>query len=224
MKIVSILLAGGKGSRFGEKKQFYKINNEPIFQYSLNTVNKIELIDEIILVLPEEDIDRVKIFSFKPVKKVIGGSERQFSVYNALKSIDNADIVIIHDTARPFATEKFFLDGIENIKKGFDGSITAIKSRDTVKKYKNKQIVETLNRNELLIVQTPQTFVFNKLLKAHDLALEKNIIGTDDSYLMELVGYNITFNEGSPLNFKITTKEDLKLASCLLKINKGKFS
>lgn len=217
MKIVSVLLAGGKGSRFGGKKQFYKINNEPIFQYSLNTVNKIELIDEIILVLPEEDIDRVKIFSFKPVKKVAGGTERQFSVYNALKSIDDADIVIIHDTARPFATEKFFLDGIRNVEKGFDGSITAIKSRDTVKRYKNKRIVETLNRNELLIVQTPQTFVFDKLLKAHNLALEKNITGTDDSYLMELAGYNITFNEGSPLNFKITTKADLKLASCLLK-------
>ena len=222
MKIVSVLLAGGKGKRFGEKKQFFKLNNEPIFQYSLNTVNKIDAINEIILVLPEEDIDRIKIFSFKPVKKVVGGDERQFSVFNGLKAIEDADIVIIHDTARPFATEKFFLDGIKNVKKGFDGSITAIKSRDTVKRVKNRQIIETLDRNEILLVQTPQTFVFDKLLKAHHIAIEKGIIGTDDSYLMELAGYKITYNEGSPLNFKITTKEDLQIANCLLKNSKKK--
>ena len=223
MKIVSVLLAAGKGSRFGEKKQFYKINGEPIFQYSLNLVNKIDLIDEIILVLPEEDIERIKIFSFKPVKKVAGGEERQFSVFNALKSIDKADIVIIHDTARPLAKERFFLDGINNIKKGFDGSITAIKSRDTIKRYKENNIIETLDRNELLIVQTPQTFIYEKLFKAHKLALEKKILGTDDSYLMELAGYKITYNEGSPLNIKITTKEDLKIAECLLKKKNKRF-
>ena len=222
MKIVSILLAGGKGKRFGEKKQFYKVNNEPIFQYSLNTVNKIDFIDEIILVLPEEDIDRIKVFSFKPVKKVVSGKERQFSVYNALKSIDKADIVIVHDTARPLASEKFFLDGIKNVKNGFDGSITAIKSRDTVKRYKGRNIVKTLNREELLIVQTPQTFHFEKLLDAHNKALKSNIIGTDDSYLMEIAGYKITYNEGSPLNIKITTKEDLQIVSCLLKNNRKK--
>ena len=223
MKIVAVLLAAGKGSRFGGKKQFYKINNEPIYQYSLNTVNKIDEISEIVLVLPKEDIERIKIFSFKPVKKVVGGEERQFSVYNALKSIKDADIVIIHDTARPLAKEKFFIDGIKNIKKGFDGSITAIKSRDTIKKVEGNKIVKTLDRDNLLVVQTPQTFVFKKLLNAHKLSLEKNIVGTDDSYLMELAGYKITYNEGSSLNFKITTKEDLKLASCLLKNNKSIF-
>ncbi len=217
MKIVSVLLAGGKGKRFGEKKQFIKINNEPLFQYSLNIVNKIDLINEIILVLPEEDIDRIKIFSFKPVKKVVGGKERQNSVYNALKEIGNADIVIIHDTARPLATEKMFIDGIENVKRGFDGSITAIPSRDTIKKYKNDLIEQTLDRNSLLIVQTPQTFRFDKLMEAHERALKDGIIGTDDSFLMERLGYKITYNLGSPLNFKITTKEDIILAKCLLK-------
>jgi len=217
MKIVSILLAGGKGKRFGEKKQFIKINNEPLFQYSLNTVNKLDFINEIILVLPEEDIDRVKIFSFKPVKKVVGGKERQQSVYNALKEIDNADIVIIHDTARPFATEKMFQDGIENIKKGYDGSITAIPARDTIKEFEGGIIKKTLDRNKLLIVQTPQTFIFEKLLNAHEEAMKRNIVGTDDSYLMEIAGYKITYNQGSPLNIKITTKEDLIIARCLLK-------
>jgi 2-C-methyl-D-erythritol 4-phosphate cytidylyltransferase len=216
MKIVSILLAAGKGKRFGEKKQFIKINGEPLFQYSLNVVNKLDFINEIYLVLPEEDIDRIKVFSFKTVKKVVGGEERQQSVYNALKEIKKADIVIIHDTARPLVSEKMFIDGVENIKKGYDGSITAIPSRDTIKEFDGRLIKKTLDRDKLLIVQTPQTFKFDKLLKAHDYALKNNILGTDDSYLMELMGYKITYNLGSILNFKITTKEDILLAKCFL--------
>ncbi|RMD47817.1 MAG: 2-C-methyl-D-erythritol 4-phosphate cytidylyltransferase [Aquificota bacterium] len=215
MKIIAILLAAGKGKRFGEKKQFIKIKGEPLFQFSLNTINKIDEITDVILVLPEEDIERVKIFSFKNVKKVKGGKERQESVYNALKEIDNADIVIIHDTARPFATENMFLDGIKNVKKGFDGSITAISAKDTIKKVKDNKVVETLDRNELYIIQTPQTFKFDVLKKAHEKAIKDNFLGTDDSSLIERIGGNITINKGSVLNFKITTKEDLILANCL---------
>lgn len=219
MKIVAILLAAGQGKRFGEKKQFIKLKGEPLFQYSINTINKIDEITDVILVLPEEDIERIKIFSFKNIKKVIGGKERQDSVYNALQEISNADIVIVHDTARPFATEKMFLDGIKNIKKGFDGSITAIPSKDTIKKVKENKVIETLKRDELYIIQTPQTFKFDILKKAHEKAKQENFLGTDDSSLVERIGVNITINEGSILNFKITTKEDLILANCLL--NKG---
>jgi len=215
MKIVAILLAAGRGERFGDKKQFIKIKGEPLFQFSLNTVNKIDEITNIFLVLPEEDIEMVKIFSFKNVKKIKGGKERQESVYNALKEIDNADIVIIHDTARPFATEDMFLEGIKNVKKGFDGSITAIPARDTIKKVENHKILETLNRDELYIIQTPQTFKFEMLKKAHEKAIKDNFTGTDDSSLVERIGGNITVNKGSVLNFKITTKEDLILANCL---------
>ena len=112
-----------------------------------------------------------------------------------------------------------FLEGISNVKKGFDGSITAIKAKDTIKSFRDNLIKSTLNRNELLIVQTPQTFIFDKLKKAHQLAIQKNIVGTDDSYLMEILNYKITYNEGSPLNIKITTKEDLILANCILRVN-----
>ncbi len=216
MKIKAILLAAGYGKRFGEKKQFLKLKGEPLFQYSLNTINKIDIIEETILVLPQEDLERIKIFSFKPVKKVAGGKERQDSVYNALKSIEDCDVVVIHDSARPFATEEMFIQAVENIKKGYDGSITAVKAIDTIKRFKDDLILETLNRNELLQVQTPQAFVFEKLLKAHTSAQEKGITGTDDSFLMEKEGYKITYNYGSSLNIKITTKEDLKLAECIL--------
>ncbi len=222
MNIKVILLAAGSGKRFGEKKQFFKLKGEPLFQYSLNVVNKIDVIKETYLVLPEEDIERVKVFSFKPVKKVVGGKERQDSVYNALKEIEDCDIVIVHDAARPFATEDMFLSSIENVKKGFDGSITAIRARDTIKRFKDKTIVETLNREELLIVQTPQTFDYKKLVEAYERARREGLTGTDDAFLMEKSGYKITYNEGSPLNIKITTKEDLKLAECIVNIQKPK--
>lgn len=217
MKVVAILLAAGSGKRFGEKKQFVKLKGEPLFQYSINTVNKIDLITDLILVLPEEDMDRIKVFSFKNVVKVAGGKERQESVFNALKKIEDADIVVIHDTARPFATEKMFLDSIKNVKNGWDGSITALRARDTIKEVKGNKVIKTLNRENLYIIQTPQTFIFSKLFDTHKKAKEKDIWGTDDSYLMEMEGYRITVNEGSTLNFKITTKEDILLANCLLR-------
>ncbi len=217
MKVVAVLLAAGSGKRFGEKKQFVKLKGEPLFQYSLNTINKIDIITDIALVLPEEDIDRIKVFSFKNVIKVAGGKERQDSVYNALKQIEGADIVVIHDTARPFATERMFIEGVENVKKGWDGSITAIKARDTVKVVEKGVVKKTLDRENLYIVQTPQVFVYEKLLQAHEKARRENIYGTDDSFLMERAGYKITVNRGSVLNFKITTKEDILLANCLIK-------
>ncbi|MDQ7055812.1 MAG: 2-C-methyl-D-erythritol 4-phosphate cytidylyltransferase [Persephonella sp.] len=215
MKVVAILLAAGSGRRFGEKKQFVKLKGEPLFQYSLNTVNKIDSITDIALVLPEEDIERVKVFSFKNVVKISGGRERQDSVYNALKEIKEADIVVIHDTARPFATERMFLEGIENVKKGWDGSITAVKSRDTVKMIERGIVKKTISRENLYIVQTPQVFIYEKLLHAHEKARREKIYGTDDSSLMERAGYRITVNRGSVLNFKITTKEDILLANCV---------
>ncbi|WP_457623144.1 2-C-methyl-D-erythritol 4-phosphate cytidylyltransferase [Persephonella sp.] len=217
MKVSVILLAAGEGKRFGQKKQFVKLKGEPLFQYSLNTINKIDLIQEIILVLPEEDIERIKVFSFKNVVKIPGGKERQDSVYNGLKAVSNPDIVVVHDSARPFATEKMFIDSIMNVKKGWDGSITAFQVKDTIKMVKNNQVVKTLNRDELINVQTPQSFKFEKLIEVHEKARKENIYGTDDAYLMERFGYKITVNRGSILNFKITAKEDLVLAECLVK-------
>ncbi len=213
-KISVILLAGGKGKRFGEKKQFIELNGKPVYQYSIDTVNKIKEINEIIFVVPEEDKNLLNVKTDKILKFAVPGEERQFSVFNGLKKAE-ADIIIIHDVARPFATQKMFQESIENVLNGFDGSITAYKSRDTVKKVKNKKVSKTLNRDEIYIVQTPQTFLSEKLKKAHENAKKNNIIGTDDSYLMEILGYNITINEGSFLNMKLTFKEDLILANCI---------
>ncbi|MDM7273981.1 2-C-methyl-D-erythritol 4-phosphate cytidylyltransferase [Sulfurihydrogenibium azorense] len=211
-----ILLAAGKGSRFGDKKQFLELGGKRILDYSIETVESLPQIDKVVVVLPQDSID-LKIKMSKDFEKVVGGSERQYSVYNGLLHLKNCDIVVIHDTARPFATSKMFLDGIENVKSGWDGSITAYKSRDTVKEVLNKKVVKTLDRESIYIVQTPQTFDYQKLLYAHKKALSENFLATDDSALMEREGFKITVNEGNFLNFKITYPEDLELAKALLK-------
>lgn len=211
-----ILLAAGKGSRFGDKKQFLELGGKRILDYSIQTVESLPQIDKVIVVLPEDSID-VEIKMNKDFEKVVGGSERQYSVYNGLLYLKNCDVVVIHDTARPFASPKMFVDGIQNVKAGWDGSITAYKSRDTVKEVLNNKVIKTLDRESIYIVQTPQTFDYQKLLYAHKKALEENFIATDDSALMEREGFKITVNEGSFLNFKITYPEDLELANALLK-------
>lgn len=215
-----ILLAAGSGSRFGSKKQFMSIKGKRIIDFSLEVVESIDEIDEVVIVLPKEDLD-VPIKIDKPFKKVCGGKERQYSVYNGLLQLERCDIVIIHDTARPFATKKMFLDGIQNVKSGWDGSITAYKSRDTIKEVCDKKVIKTLNRDLIYIVQTPQTFDYKKLLYSHQKALSENFLATDDSALMEKEGFKITVNEGSFLNFKITYPQDIKLAEALISMQQG---
>jgi len=222
--IKAIILASGKGSRFGEKKQFFKLNGKPLFEYSLEVIDNIENIDCIYLVLPEEDLDIKLPKTKKEVIKVSGGTERQFSVYNALQKIKDTEIITIHDAARPFAIKDYFVEGINNLKSGYDGSITAYKSRDTLKVVKENIVRQTLNREEIYIIQTPQTFDFDKLFYAHKKAIEDNILATDDSYLMERLGFKITINQGSPLNIKITTKEDITIAKCILTTQKNSLS
>lgn len=215
-----VLLAAGSGSRFGEKKQFLTLNGKRLIDFSIETVSRIKEIDKVVIVLPKEDLD-IPVNLNKPFKKVCGGKERQYSVYNGILQLQDCEIVVIHDTARPFATEKMFLEGIENVRKGWDGSITAYKSRDTVKEVKDNTVLKTLDRNSIYIVQTPQTFNYEKLLYSHKKALSDNFLATDDSALMEREGFKITINEGSFLNFKITYPEDLKLALALLTLDRN---
>lgn len=209
-----VLLAAGSGKRFGMKKQFLKIGGKRIVDHSLDKIQRIQEVNRVFVVLQKEDMD-IEINISKPVIKVEGGKERQDSVFNALNAIGKGEIVVIHDAARPFATVEMFRDAIENVKNGCDGSITAYKSVDTVKRVKDGVVSETLNREEVYIVQTPQAFNFEKLLKAHRYAREKGILGTDDAYLMEVLGFKVCVNQGAFFNFKITTPDDLKMLNLL---------
>ncbi len=149
---------------------------------------------------------------FSKVKYIVeGGSERQYSIYNAIKKIKDTDIVIIQDAARPFLKDKYIEESLKILNDDCDGAIIGVKCKDTIKIIdENGIVLETPNRDNLIMVHTPQTFKFEILKKAHQMAEEKNILATDDASLVEMISGKIKIIYGDYDNIKITVQEDLK--------------
>lgn len=217
-----IILSGGRGKRMGAdiSKQFISINDKPILYYTIKKFMDNKLIDEIILVLPKEEIDYCKREvleknGLKVDKIVEGGKERQDSVFNGLKAIEKTDIVLIHDGARPFVTDRIIEEGINSAKK-FKAAAPGVMPKDTIKiKDKDGLSKETLKREELVAVQTPQVFDYNLILECHEKVKENNIKVTDDTMVVEKFGHRVFLYDGEYTNIKITTPEDLILAKYL---------
>ena len=222
-KVSAIILAAGSGNRFGEKKQFKKLNEKPIWVYSLNIFSRSECVDELILVIPNDSLETLKKSQFfkslnkeNNIKLVSGGESRKDSVINGLKAVNKANnIVCIHDAARPFIKTSYIKDSIDACSE-FDGAIIAIPVVDTVKKADNKQIKNTIDRKSLWMAQTPQTFQKEKLLYAIKNFSHLNI--TDESMLMEEANFKIKLIEGDQFNFKITNEMDWELAKVIVEI------
>ena len=219
-QVSAIILAAGSGSRFGGKKQFKKLNGSPLWTYSLEAFIKSNCFQELILVVSKESINELQNseelgkFSKKiSIKLVCGGSSRKDSVYNGLKLVDkNNNIVCIHDSARPFVKQKY-IKGVIDACSEFDGSIVAIPATDTIKKIQDGIVELTINRDYIMLAQTPQAFQKDKLLHAIKLGL--NIKITDESTLMELAGFKIKIISGDSTNLKVTRKIDWELAKII---------
>ena len=209
MKRSVILLAGGEGSRFGTKKQYIPLGGKPLYMHSLEKI--LDLFEEVILVLPEEDLQKVKVPP--KVKKVAGGKERQDSVLEGILEAEG-DIVIIHDCARPFASKELFLKVSE--LGDFEGKICALPVRDTLKQVSEGMVIKTIDRTGLWHSQTPQAFLRKVLLECHFRARSEGFFATDDAMLLERYGYRVGVVMGEPINIKITYPEDLALAQRLL--------
>ena len=158
-------------------------------------------------------------YNFKNVKIAYGGKERQDSVYNGLKLLDEkCDVVLIHDGARPFVSDKIIDKSIEEAKE-HKAIVVGVPVKDTIKVIDNdKNIVDTPNRSVLWAVQTPQTFDYNILIDAYKDAFKNKFYGTDDAMLVERIGYKVKMLEGSYNNIKITTQEDLNIGSQILRV------
>lgn len=224
MSSVALVVAGGKGSRMGldTPKQFLKINDKEIIYYTLKKFNDSPYIDKIVLVTSNEYIDFckdsiVKNYNLHKVVSIVeGGTERHESVYNGLIAIEECDIVLIHDVARPFIDDSIIKNGIEYAKE-YGASACGVYPKDTIKSIQNNFSAETLNRNELFMVQTPQCFKYDLILNCHkniDKDKRKNI--TDDTMVVEHFNNKVYLYEGSYKNIKITTKEDLIVAKCFI--------
>ena len=219
-KVSAIILAAGSGSRFGEKKQFKKLNGSPIWTYSLDTFIKSNCFQEFILVVSKESLNELKdseeFYQFSKtinIKLVCGAESRQDSVYNGLQLVDeNNNIICIHDAARPFVKQEYIREVIKACS-DFDGSILATPAIDTIKKIKDGIIERTIDRNSIWMAQTPQAFHKDKLLYA--IELRSNIKVTDESTLMELAGFKIKIIRSDTSNLKITRKIDWELAKII---------
>tara|TARA_B100000900_G_scaffold291135_1_gene249962 strand:- start:999 stop:1676 length:678 start_codon:yes stop_codon:yes gene_type:complete len=220
-KVSAIILAAGSGSRFGEKKQFKKLNGQPIWFYSLNTFIQSKCVDELILVIPNDSLETLKqsqvfisLNKKNNIKLVSGGESRNDSVLKGLKAVKKInDIICIHDAARPFIKSSYIKDSIDACRE-FDGAIIAIPAIDTVKKADNQIIKNTINRESLWMAQTPQTFKKEKLLHAIKICSHPSI--TDESMLMEKANYKIKLILGDQSNFKITNEIDWELAKVIV--------
>ena len=220
-----VIVAAGSGSRMnmGINKQFIKLKDKEIIAYTIEKFYKHKNIDEVVVVIKEEEFEFFKSeiidkYNFKNIKIAFGGKERQDSVYNGLKKLDkNCDIVLVHDGARPFISEKLIDNCIKEAKNN-NAVVVGVPVKDTIKVINEEyDIVGTPDRSKLWAVQTPQTFNYDILLKSYEDAFKNDFYGTDDAMLVERIGYKVKMIEGSYNNIKITTQEDLNIGTQILK-------
>jgi 2-C-methyl-D-erythritol 4-phosphate cytidylyltransferase len=214
-------MAAGSGSRFGEEKQFKLLKGIALYFYSLNKFLLCENISEIILVVPESRLVEIKkeIANIKKTKNVYvisGGFRRQDSVKNGLLSVSaKSQLVCIHDGARPFVSEKLIKKSIIACSKS-DGAIVANPNFDTLKICERGYVKKTIDRDNVWMAQTPQVFWKTKLLHAITISEKKNLEVTDESLMMESLGYKVSVVRGDYNNFKITSREDWETAENII--------
>lgn len=222
--VSAIVLAGGRGKRMGavQSKQYINLDGKPILYHTLNQFIKNNLIEKIILVVPGDEKEYCKNevldkYGLIVDRVVSGGCERQDSVYNALGELEGSDIVLIHDGARPFVSQRIINDAIKYARI-YKATAPGVMPKDTIKvKDEENFSVNTLLRSGLVAIQTPQAFDFNMIYECHKKVRKRGIVVTDDTMVAELFGNKVYIYEGDYANIKITTPEDLILAEYLVK-------
>jgi 2-C-methyl-D-erythritol 4-phosphate cytidylyltransferase len=216
-KIGAVIVGGGSSRRMGRDKMFLSLAGEPLLTWSVDTCQKSKLVDRIAVVLNVTKLEfGNKLAAERGWSKVVemcpGGRRRQDSVRQGLNELDDCDLVIIHDGARPFLTEDLIRDGLDAVQ--VTGSaVAAVPIKDTVKLGSSDMMVRsTLIREQLWAVQTPQVFRFDIISEAHQL-IKDDV--TDDATMVENMGYKVKLYMGSYDNIKITTPEDLSVAELI---------
>jgi len=222
MKVGAIIPAAGRGKRIGASvpKQFLEIQGKPLLHHTLTVFASCKLIDYVVLVMPRADVDEMGedwLNKYEIVREVVvGGEQRQDSVYNGFNSLEEGtDIVVVHDGVRPFATPQMITATVEAAQQ-HGAAITAIPVSDTVKQAADGFVKQTVPRDGLWRVQTPQAFQCGLLQQAFKKAKKDSYYGTDEGSLVEYLGERVKIVPGSELNIKITRKEDLVLGESLL--------
>ena len=220
----AIIVAAGSGTRFGSKipKQFLEIGGKPLLIHTLEKFEQCATVDEIILILSADEISRFnstleKSNLKKSIKLISGGATRAESVRNGLNVIDGkkCEVVAVHDGARPLVSIEEITETIEKAKE-IGAACLVAKVTDTIKEVGDGKINRTIDRENLRRALTPQAFRFEILRKAF--APENfDSKATDECFLVEKLGCEIAFVDGSAKNIKITTREDFLTAENFLR-------
>ena len=224
MKTYVIIPSGGLGKRTNAPlpKQYLQFHGKELIAYTLQVFQSSNQVDEIVVAaqskfFPLLESIKTNFGLTKFTCLVEGGEERQHSVNNALRSLNakDDDIVVVHDAVRPLLTKEIIYESIQTAKK-YGGAVVALKAKDTLFNG-DDSVVCYVDRSQIYYAQTPQTFRYGILMDAMKRAKEENYIGTDESMLVHRAGHEVKIVNGSSLNFKVTTDEDIKLLSMILK-------
>ena len=217
-----VVVAAGSSTRAGKDKLFALLNGVPVIAHTLKTFEDSACVDEIILVTREDKIAELAELcdkhDFRKVTKVIcGGETRTASAYIGVMEVSRkADVIAIHDGARPFAGKEVFERTLQAAKE-HGAAIAAVPVKDTIKVVnEGGEVTATPNRSTLYAVQTPQIFEVNLLKRAYQFLAEHPAQVTDDASVVELLGHKVVVALGRYENIKITTPEDLLFAENLL--------
>jgi 2-C-methyl-D-erythritol 4-phosphate cytidylyltransferase/2-C-methyl-D-erythritol 2,4-cyclodiphosphate synthase len=218
LHVSALIAAGGRGLRFGsaQPKQFLSLGGRSILERSVDAFRHCDVIDDVVVALPPERAESPPpslLVGGKRIEIVAGGARRQDSVAHAFARVmDRADIVVIHDAARPFVTDETIRRTVAAAAES-GAAIAALPALDTVKRAgANGVVTATLPREEIYLAQTPQAFRTAVLKEA--LALRSD--ATDEATLAEQAGHLVQIVEGDSRNLKITTPADLAMAERLL--------
>lgn len=224
-RITAIVPAGGIGQRFSStvRKPFAELLGRPLIIWTLETLQSMEEISEIIPVLKPEDMEYgVTLFeqhNLSRIRRIApGGKERQDSVYSGLRLLDDRKgIVLIHDGVRPLVEAGAIRTALKGLQ-DCEGVVLGVRPKDTIKEGTVHSVTRTLKRDTLWAVQTPQIFFSAALMSAYEKAMDDSFYATDDAALVERCGGRIRISEGSYSNIKITTSEDIVIAEQILRM------
>ncbi len=206
----AVIVAAGWGERFGGPKQFSELGGARLVDHAVATAS--EVCDAVVLVVP----DATEWHGAEVAALTTGGATRAESVRAGLAAVPGtAEVVVVHDAARPLATADLFRSVIAAVRAGADGAVPGLAVADTLKRVDDVRVTATVDRVGLVAVQTPQAFAADVLRAAHATAAD----ATDDAALVEAIGGDVVVVPGDPRNLKITGPADLMIAAALLEVS-----
>lgn len=222
--VTAIIVAAGKSERMGTgaDKAFLSLGSKPVVAWSLLAFERCADVDQIVLVVRKEQLVAAKavarMFGISKLRAIVaGGAKRQDSVMNGMKQLDSdTRVVVVHDGARPCVTSETISEVVKQARRS-NAVVVGRRIWDTVKFVeKGTTITRTENRSKLWTVQTPQAFSVSLLKRAYDAVVKAETEVTDDASAVELLGEQVKIFESELPNFKITTVEDLQIASAIV--------